>query len=74
MPLDSLMELLYDNMKNVIIKRLMGTIQWNREFKAFAMHYGFTPYGKAKATRGLVKYGLQYEVTHRSLSIYDQLI
>ena len=29
------------------------------------------PYGKAKATRGLVKYGMQYEVIQRSLSEYD---
>jgi len=36
-------EILYDNMKNVIIKRLLGKVQWNREFEAFAMHYGFKP-------------------------------
>ncbi len=36
-------EILYDNMKNVVIKRLIGVVQWNKEFEAFAMHYGFKP-------------------------------
>lgn len=36
-------EILYDNMKNVVIKRLIGSVQWNREFEAFALHYGFKP-------------------------------
>ena len=31
------------------------------------------PYGKAKATRGLVKQGMQYEVMRRDLSIYDDI-
>lgn len=36
-------ELVYDNMKNVVIRRLVGKVQWNREFEAFAIHYGFKP-------------------------------
>jgi len=37
-------EILYDNMKNVVIKRLVGsTIQWNQRFAGFALHYGFKP-------------------------------
>ncbi len=36
-------EILYDNMKNVVIKRMLKRIQWNREFEAFAMHYGYKP-------------------------------
>ena len=32
------------------------------------------PFGKAKATRGLVKHGMHYEVMKRSLSLYDELI
>jgi transposase len=36
-------EILYDNMKNVVIKRLVGMVQWNKEFEAFCMHYGFKP-------------------------------
>lgn len=36
-------EILYDNMKNVIIRRLLGSIEWNREFAAFAAHHGFKP-------------------------------
>ncbi len=36
-------EILYDNMKNVVIKRMHKKIQWNREFESFAMHYGFKP-------------------------------
>lgn len=36
-------EILYDNMKNVVIKRMLNKIQWNKEFEAFAMHYGFKP-------------------------------
>ena len=52
-------EILYDNMKNVVIRRLAGSIQWNREFEAFAMHYGFkllatppySPWAKGKVER-----------------------
>lgn len=36
-------EILYDNMKNVVIKRLIGHVEWNHEFKAFCVHYGFKP-------------------------------
>jgi len=36
-------EIVYDNMKNVVIKRMFNKIQWNKEFKAFAMHYGYKP-------------------------------
>jgi len=36
-------EILYDNMKNVIIKRLIGKIQWNKTFEAFCIHYGYKP-------------------------------
>ena len=36
-------EILYDNMKNVVIKRMLHKIQWNKEFESFAMHYGFKP-------------------------------
>ena len=36
-------EILYDNMKNVVIKRMLKKIQWNKDFVAFATHYGFKP-------------------------------
>jgi transposase len=36
-------EILYDNMKNVVIRRLIGSVQWNETFAAFAAHYGFKP-------------------------------
>jgi transposase len=36
-------EILYDNMKNVVIKRLVGVVEWNKTFTGFAMHYGFKP-------------------------------
>lgn len=36
-------EILYDNMKNVVIKKLLGLIQWNASFLAFCLHYGFKP-------------------------------
>ena len=36
-------EILYDNMKNVVIKRLVGAVQWNRTFEAFCVHYGYKP-------------------------------
>lgn len=36
-------EILYDNMKNVVIKRLIGVVQWNPAFAAFCLHYGFKP-------------------------------
>jgi len=36
-------EILYDNMKNVVIKHLAGAVQWNQTFAAFCLHYGFKP-------------------------------
>jgi len=36
-------EVLYDNMKNVVIRRKGGTVNFNAEFVHFATHYGFTP-------------------------------
>lgn len=36
-------EIVYDNMKNVVIKHLLGSIQWNKTFEAFCVHYGFKP-------------------------------
>jgi len=36
-------EILYDNMKNVVIRRLAGVVQWNRTFTAFCAHYGYKP-------------------------------
>jgi len=36
-------EILYDNMKNVVIRRLAGAVQWNGTFTAFCGHYGYKP-------------------------------
>lgn len=36
-------EILYDNMKNVVIKRLIGKVQWNKTFEAFCVHCGYKP-------------------------------
>ena len=36
-------EILYDNMKNVVIKKLLGTVVWNASFLSFCLHYGFKP-------------------------------
>ena len=36
-------EILYDNMKNVVIKKLVGSVQWNAHFVQFCLHYGFKP-------------------------------
>jgi len=36
-------EILYDNMKNVVIRRLAGAVEWNRTFAAFCAHYGYRP-------------------------------
>lgn len=52
-------EMLYDNIKNVVIKKLAGSTQWNKELTAFAMHYGFkllstpayAPWAKGKVER-----------------------
>jgi transposase len=34
-------EILYDNMKNVVIKRQGQEVRWNQTFEEFALHYGF---------------------------------
>ncbi len=52
-------EILYDNMKNVVIKKLAGVTHWNKELEGFAMHYGFkllsapaySPWAKGKVER-----------------------
>ncbi len=36
-------EILYDNLKNVVIKHLVGRVQFNATFADFAMHYRFKP-------------------------------
>jgi transposase len=36
-------EILYDNMKNVVIERSGTDVRWNPAFEAFALHYGFQP-------------------------------
>ena len=36
-------EILYDNMKHVVIDRKQGKVNFNIEFLHFAHHYGFTP-------------------------------
>lgn len=36
-------EILYDNMKNVVVKRFLGVVQWNATFLSFCLHYGFRP-------------------------------
>ena len=36
-------EILYDNMKNVVIKKLIGKVEWNKTFLSFCLHYGFKP-------------------------------
>ena len=36
-------EIVYDNMKNVVIKKLVGVVEWNPTFAAFCAHYGFKP-------------------------------
>ncbi len=36
-------EIVYDNMKNVVIKRLVGKVEWNKTFLSFCVHYGFKP-------------------------------
>lgn len=40
-------EIVYDNMKNVVIRRLLGKVQWNRAFEAFCLHYGMKPVAAA---------------------------
>jgi transposase len=36
-------EILYDRMKNVLIRQLAGKLEWNREFYSFCLHYKFQP-------------------------------
>lgn len=36
-------EILYDNMKNVVVKRLVGTVKFNDTMMDFACHYRFKP-------------------------------
>ena len=36
-------EVLYDNMKHVVIRRLVGKVSFNPELLHFAHHYGFAP-------------------------------
>jgi len=36
-------EILYDNMKNVVVRRLAGAVEWNRTFAGFCAHYGYKP-------------------------------
>jgi transposase len=36
-------ELLYDNMKHVVIRHLVGKVKFNPELLHFAQHYGFAP-------------------------------
>lgn len=36
-------EVLYDNMRHVVIRHLVGKVHFNPEFMHFARHYGFAP-------------------------------
>jgi len=36
-------EILYDRMKNVLIRQLAGKLEWNKEFYSFCLHYRFQP-------------------------------
>lgn len=36
-------EILYDNMKNVVIRRFTGGVKWNQRFFDFSLHYQFSP-------------------------------
>lgn len=36
-------EILYDNMKNVVVRRLVGKVQFNERMMDFAAHYQFKP-------------------------------
>ena len=36
-------EILYDNMKNVVIRRYIGGVDFNKRFLDFSAHYGFKP-------------------------------
>ena len=56
-------EILYDNMKKVVIRRVGSKITWNAEFAGFAGHYGFTPMltpAYAPWVKGKVERPIQY--------------
>jgi transposase len=36
-------EILYDRMKNVLIREFAGKLEWNKEFYSFCLHYRFRP-------------------------------
>jgi len=36
-------EILYDRMKNVLIRQLAGKLEWNKDFYSFCLHYRFGP-------------------------------
>lgn len=36
-------EILYDRMKNVLIREFAGKLEWNKEFYSFCLHYRFKP-------------------------------
>lgn len=36
-------EVLYDRMKNVLIRQMLGKLEWNRDFYSFCLHYQFRP-------------------------------
>lgn len=36
-------EILYDRMKNVLIRQMAGKLEWNRDFYSFCLHYRFKP-------------------------------
>lgn len=36
-------EILYNRMKNVLIRQLAGKLEWNRNFYSFCLHYRFNP-------------------------------
>jgi hypothetical protein len=36
-------EILYDNMRNVVLKKFIGKTEWNPTFAQFCAHYGFKP-------------------------------
>lgn len=36
-------EILYDRMKNVLIRQLVGKLEWNKDFYSFCLHYRFRP-------------------------------
>jgi transposase len=36
-------EIIYDNMKNVVIKKVIGSVTFNATFELFCTHYGFKP-------------------------------